>query len=555
MNSIYKMKKIVVFLFMLIVKMSFAQTNVKTYKYGFINIKTGKEITPLKYDKVFSFKDETAVVKLDGKYGRINKEGKEIVPIKYDFIDNFYQDLDIVMVDKKYGIINSKGKEITRVKYDKVDYHDNGLLTVLIDKKYGIINTEGTEITPIKYDVILIRNNMIIVKNGNKCGALDLNGFEISPFIYEDIKPLSWTDDCLKFYIVRLEKKYGLVNEKFEKITEIKYDNIFFFAGAINVEVNGKYGFLNEQGEETTEIKYERIGYLVNIGKMKLTPAMLANKWSFFNAQGKELFPGRYDSYEDLEFDSDLYKMMKVSNNNKWGCVNENLVEVISPKYNQIDFVELGGDFSNVITAKLNNKWGILDMKGNELIGLECDEIKGMDNGFIFFKRNGKWGVMYSKDKDFLEAKYQEIEFLYRDLFTVKINDKWGVSKGVGQIVIPPIYDERFSYSSKESIITGTLKNEKIVFDEKANIISKDIYMNNDKKWISESRIYCEGYYVDNEYSEKIGEQITSDFIKVKINDNWILTDFEGREVTMPIKNYSKNYYNDDIAIVKVKVD
>ena len=164
--------------------------------------------------------------------------------------------------------------------------------------------------------------------------------------------------------------------------------------------------------------------------------------------------------------------MIKVSNNGKWGCINENMIEIVPPIYDEIYFDHLDLN-TDVITVKLNNKWGIFNMLGNELVAIECDEVKLRYAQFIFFKIDGKWGVKSETGKEILPTKYQEIKNLYdNDLFAVKINDKWGVITKTDQIVIPAIYDEEFD-SSSDSTIIGTLKDEKILFDNRGNIIFK----------------------------------------------------------------------------------
>jgi hypothetical protein len=45
-------------------------------KYGFID-KTGQEIIPLKYDEAWSFHEGLGGVKLDGKSGYVDKRGNE----------------------------------------------------------------------------------------------------------------------------------------------------------------------------------------------------------------------------------------------------------------------------------------------------------------------------------------------------------------------------------------------------------------------------------------------------------------------------------------------
>jgi hypothetical protein len=66
---------------------------------------------------------------------------------------------------------------------------------------------------------------------------------------------------------VKLNNKYGFINENYDEICEIKYDSVWHFHnGFAIVQLNHKFGFINEQGEEICEIKYEYIElyYILN---------------------------------------------------------------------------------------------------------------------------------------------------------------------------------------------------------------------------------------------------------------------------------------------------
>ena len=78
-------------------------------KYGFID-KTGKEVIPIKYDNAWSFSEGLASVKLNNKYGFIDKTGKEVIPIKYDDAWGFSEGLAFVELNGKLFYINKRGE-------------------------------------------------------------------------------------------------------------------------------------------------------------------------------------------------------------------------------------------------------------------------------------------------------------------------------------------------------------------------------------------------------------------------------------------------------------
>jgi len=68
------------------------------------------EIWP-KYRDAGRFREGLAYVKLDGKYGFIDKTGKEVIPRKYDDVGFFSEGLAYVELDDKEGFVDKKGNE------------------------------------------------------------------------------------------------------------------------------------------------------------------------------------------------------------------------------------------------------------------------------------------------------------------------------------------------------------------------------------------------------------------------------------------------------------
>ena len=79
-------------------------------KYGFID-KSGTEVIPCKYDWAFSFSEGRACVQLNGKYGFIDKSGTEVTPCKYDYANPFSEGLACVKLNEKLGTVNKSGVE------------------------------------------------------------------------------------------------------------------------------------------------------------------------------------------------------------------------------------------------------------------------------------------------------------------------------------------------------------------------------------------------------------------------------------------------------------
>ncbi len=76
------------------------------------------EAVPCRYEDAKDCAEGMAAVKLNGKWGYIDKTGQEVVPCKYDDAGDFNQGLARVERDDKWGYIDQTGREVVPCKYD-----------------------------------------------------------------------------------------------------------------------------------------------------------------------------------------------------------------------------------------------------------------------------------------------------------------------------------------------------------------------------------------------------------------------------------------------------
>ena len=105
------------------------------------------------YDWVGDFSEGLATVKLNDKYGYIDKTGREVIPCKYDGINDFKEGLAKVQLNGKIGFIDKTGKEVIPCIFDGAIY-DNKMLYARFNGKYGCVNQLGDIIVPFIYDTM-----------------------------------------------------------------------------------------------------------------------------------------------------------------------------------------------------------------------------------------------------------------------------------------------------------------------------------------------------------------------------------------------------------------
>lgn len=221
-------------------------------RYGFID-KTGKEVIPLKYESVDNFNEGMAPARLGGKWGFIDAWGNEVIPFIYDQVYRFSEGLAAVCVggewiqdirsdgityeNGKWGYIDKEGNEIVPLIYDKVDYFINGQAQVRIGGmeigKWGFINTSGEIIVPCKNEHIWIK------KEDERYGD-------------------GWKNNDVS--IVNKNGKKGVMNKNGELIVPYKYVEIHdFYDGIARVNIGGE---AQDEINNYVEIKGGKWGYI-----------------------------------------------------------------------------------------------------------------------------------------------------------------------------------------------------------------------------------------------------------------------------------------------------
>ena len=153
-------------------------------KYGFID-KNGKEVIPCNYDFACVFDEGLAAIKLNGKWGFIDRDGIEVIPHRYEDVYAFSEGFAAIKLNGKWGFVNKEGIEAVPCKYDESYCFTEGLASVRLQDKFGFVNKEGIEAIPCKYDSVTnFVNRLACVELNGGWGLIDNTGREVTPFNY-----------------------------------------------------------------------------------------------------------------------------------------------------------------------------------------------------------------------------------------------------------------------------------------------------------------------------------------------------------------------------------
>ena len=362
-------------------KNGLATVSLEEYKKEGIINKNNFEIIPLQYSFAEVHK-KMIYLRRDGRYGKsalYSLDGKEIIPFnKYDYIEWFIDGLAIVGIHTTedtttQGWINEKGIEVIPCKYDIISDFFEGIAVVALGKKYFFIDKKG-KATPLKYDYVrefadgLAAVGNIISdtsENFGFLGYIDKTGKEIIPLKYENGR-----DFEKGIAPVKLNGKWGCINQKGEQIIDFNYDNMWGL-----------------QSSKTT--------YSFNYDAWNHLTVRINDKFGILNKKGKVVFPCIYDNI----CNKDEYGMILAKKDGYWG-VMDTLGNTIIPFKYELDYVKGGWSRYGLYCLGINGRYCVMDYNGNKILDY-------IDDGWCDIVRDNQIvKVVHSINEDRGESLY-----------------------------------------------------------------------------------------------------------------------------------------------------
>lgn len=171
-----------------------------------------------------------------------------------------------------------------------------------------------------------------------------------------DSRKYDWQDDFIHngFVKVKLDGKFGFINEDDEEIVSCKYEYADdFYDGMAKVKSEEGWGFVNEDGEEIISCKYEyATSFSDGLARVKSEEGC-----GFINKDGEEIIPCKYE-----EVDVFSGGLARVKSKEGWGFVNKDVEEIIPCKYE-----DAKSFWDGTAEVKLNGEWITIDKTGKQV--------------------------------------------------------------------------------------------------------------------------------------------------------------------------------------------
>ncbi len=324
-----------------------------------------------KYDAVEDIGSGYYRCEKNDRYGIINEQGQEILHTCYNQIwEISNQPVFIVRCETGWFMYNVNKQRQSEV-YEEIEALDSNYIRFSDGKGYGLLNYNCDIVIQPKYEKRTMRfderNQLQVEFKGLKFGI-----FVKDDLLYGRIPPTEY-DLCFRvhffnsigteFFITKKGEKYGILNFRFDCVTEPNLDDILLIKS------------------------YDRDGSYYIIGKQD-------NHYKLFNLDKRTCVIDRCSSMDYClvsKYDSDLRNYKKGFNhifieycqNGHLGYVTYN-GEIIG--YDEYDSVEL---FHGLFLVSKNNQYGLLTESGSVRIPCENDEIR-YEWGKVYLTKDGQ---------------------------------------------------------------------------------------------------------------------------------------------------------------------
>jgi len=294
-------------------------------KWGYID-KTGNIIIPPQFDDVYGygFSEGLAKVRINGKYGYIDQTGNVVIPPQFDHASyKFSEGLSVVVANHKYGYIDKTGKMIITLQFDLAANFSEGLAQVEINNKYGYIDQTGKIIITPQFDYTNgnFSEGLAAVEINNKYGYIDQTGKMIIPLQFDGADNFSEG-----LAAVKINDKWGYIDKTGNIIITPKFESMGdgtefagnFSEGLATVKINGNYGYIDKTGKMITPLQFD---LAANFSE-GLAVVEINDKWGYIDKTGKMIITPQFD-------DSNGFSegLARVKINEKYGYIRNPLVK------------------------------------------------------------------------------------------------------------------------------------------------------------------------------------------------------------------------------------
>lgn len=317
----------------------------------------GKYLIQPIYDEATTFKEGLAVVIKNDSVFFINKENQNVFNAFYNDAFSFAYGNAPVNINNQWFLINRQGQKSAGPFGDISELSEN-LYVIQQNGKYGAIDVYGNSIISPQYERLGdFKNGFAYYFNGGFYGFINKNGMA-SRSRYQWISDF----DENKHAIIKLNNQFGIVKDNDSILLQPQFD-LVLNAGANTFVVvkNGKYGFYSGNGCFLSAIDFDYkkelpVSYYTN---GKLFKLLKKNKQALMDINGRLTID--FDAFEEVNFAQS--NLIRIKRKGKYGFVDRKLSLTIPCKYNSAT------DFNDGLSiCQTKQETHLINTKGENII-------------------------------------------------------------------------------------------------------------------------------------------------------------------------------------------
>ncbi len=299
------------------------------------------------FDSVGAFSEALAEVKVNGKWGYIDKNGTMVIQPQFDETQGFSEGLALVWIaGKNWGYIDKTGKFVIPQQFAK--------------------NQSGKFSQGLAYACI-----------ASTCGYIDKTG----RFVID--RKFTGRGDFLEgLAAIKIGNKWGYIDKTSNTIIQQKFDEVSNFAeGLATIKIGDKWGYIDNTGNTVIPPQFDD----TQIFSEELAAVKIGNKWGYIDKTGNTVISRQFDAaYRFSE------KLAAVKINGKWGYIDKTGKTIIPPQFDDAyNFSE------GLALVKINDKWGYIDKIGNTVIPPQFAYAGGFSAGLAWVRiGDNKYGYI-----------------------------------------------------------------------------------------------------------------------------------------------------------------
>jgi hypothetical protein len=262
-------------------------------QYGYID-KTGKVAIKPQFRAALAFANGLAPAQdIKERWGYINPKGEWAIPAKYEVALPFAENLGVVRLDGKYGAVDKSGKVVIAPTYVGMSQFSDGVSAVLmthqhngpfVSTAWGFIDREGKYIISPRFEnVTTFADGLIgLRKLGGNWGFIDLKQQQV---IVPQFSEVSGFSEGLSGARDR-NMRWGFIDRSGTFVIKPQFINVTPFsegkAGAFDFDKR-KWGFVDRSGKYVIEPRFEEATQFVN----GMAMVQLDGKETYIDTTGK----------------------------------------------------------------------------------------------------------------------------------------------------------------------------------------------------------------------------------------------------------------------------